>query len=90
MALNDQKNADAFVAALEGIPRVVELITAFPLEKRPAAVAAAQQIYVQTARKIGYEETEAHQWASKIISILENALWREFISSLNSKKPRNF
>jgi hypothetical protein len=88
MALNDQKKADAFAAALEGIPRVVELITAVPLEKRPAAVAAALQVYVQTARKLGYEETEAQQWASEIIRILENRIWLKFISSLNSMKPK--
>jgi hypothetical protein len=82
MALNDQKNAEIFSAAVKGIPRVVDLITTFPAAKRPAALAAAQQSYLQTARTLGYSETETQQWASMIISMLENAMWRTLI-------PRN-
>ncbi len=84
MALNDQKNAEIFSAAVKGIPRVVDLITitTFSAAKRPAALAAAQQSYLQTARTLGYSETEAQQWASMIISMLENAMWRTLI-------PRN-
>jgi len=86
MDLNYQKNAEVFSAVVEGIPRVVELITTFPPEKRRAALLAAQQSYLQTARTLGYTETEAQQWASIIISMLENAMRRQFISGLNSKK----
>jgi len=82
MALNDQKNAEIFSAAVKGIPRVADLITTFPPEKHRAALAAAQQSYLQTARTLGYSETEAQQWASMIISMLENAMWRTLI-------PRN-
>jgi hypothetical protein len=89
MVLNYQENAEAFSAAVEGIPRVVELITNLPGEKHPTALLVAQESYLQMARTLGYQETEAQQWASMIISMLENAIWLKFISSLNSKKPKN-
>ena len=90
MALNDQENAEFFSAVVEGIPKVVELITSLPREKHPAALLVARQRYLQMAGTHGYQETEAQQWASMIISMLENAIWLKFISSLNSKKPKNF
>jgi hypothetical protein len=74
-----QKNAEVFSAAVEGIPRVVELITNSPPDKRRAALLAAQQSYLQTARMLGYQETEAQQFASIIISMVENAMWRTLI-----------
>jgi hypothetical protein len=79
MDLDDQKNAGIFSAAVEGIPRVVELITTSPPEKRRAALLAAQQSYLQTARMLGYQEAQAQQWASIIISMVENALWRTLV-----------
>ncbi len=90
MALSYQKNEEVLSAVVEGIPEVAELIRGFPPEKHPAAISAAHQVYLQTARTLGYQETEAQQWASMIISMLENAMWRNFISGLNSKKPKNF
>ena len=84
--MNYQKNAEVFSAVVEGIPRVVELIMTFPPEKHRAALLAAQQSYLQTARTLGYQETEARQWVSIIISMLENAMWQKSISGLNSKK----
>jgi hypothetical protein len=84
-----QESAEPFSAAVEGIPRVVELITSLPREEHPAALLVARQSYLQMARTLGYQETEAQQWASMIISMLENAIWLKFISSLNSKKPKN-
>jgi hypothetical protein len=74
MALDYQKPDEIFSAVVEGFPRVVELITTLPLEKRPAALRAAQQSYLQTARTLGYQETEAQQWASIIISMLDDAM----------------
>ena len=79
MDLNYQKNTEVFSAVVEGIPRVVELITTLPPEKRRAALLAAQQSYLQTARTLGYKETEARQWASMIISMVESAMWRTSI-----------
>ena len=89
MALDYQKNSEVFSAVVEGIPRVAELITTLPLGKHPAALLAAQQSYQQMAKELGYQQTEALQWASVITEMLENAVWRKIISSLNSEKPKN-
>jgi len=70
MAL-DLENDAAFSVAVDGLPRVVELITTVPDEKRALAFAAAQQSYLQTAQALGYEESDAQQWASTVMSILE-------------------
>jgi hypothetical protein len=51
MALNYQKKEEVFSTVVEGIPEVVELITSFPPEKHPAAVAAAQQVYLETGER---------------------------------------
>jgi hypothetical protein len=85
VTVNNQENAEAFSAAVEGIPRVVELITNLPREKQPAALLVAQESYLRMARTLGCQETEAQQWASMIISMLENWIWLKFISRLNSK-----
>jgi len=42
-----------FFAAIEGIPKVVELIVGVPEPKRSIALAAAQQSYQETAQKLG-------------------------------------
>jgi hypothetical protein len=34
---------------------------------------ATHQSYLQTAQKLGYEETDAQEWASTVISMLEIA-----------------
>jgi hypothetical protein len=74
MALEYQKNDES--AVVEGLPRVVELITILPAEKRLTALMAAQQSCLQIARTLGYREIEAQQWAATVISILENQLSR--------------
>jgi len=70
MAL-DLENDTAFSVAIDGLPKVVELITTVPEEKRALAFAAAQQSYLQTALALGYEERDAQQWASMVMSMLE-------------------
>jgi hypothetical protein len=72
MAL-DLKSDEAFFAAIEGIPRVVELIAAVPEAKRSIALAAAQQSYQQTAQILGYEKGDAQDWASAVMLQLESA-----------------
>jgi hypothetical protein len=86
MDLDYQENAEVFSAVVEGIPRLVELMATLPPEKYRIALLAAQQSYLQTARTLGYRETQAQQWASIIISMLENAMWQKSISSFNSEK----
>ena len=41
--------------------------------KRSLALAAAQQSYLQTAQALGYEENDAQQWASTMMTLLEIA-----------------
>jgi hypothetical protein len=72
MAL-DLENDEVFSAAVEGLPKVVELISTVPDEKRLLALAAAQQSYLQTAQALGYEESDAQQWASTLMSLLQIA-----------------
>ena len=81
MALN-LENDEVFSAAIEGLPKVVELITTVPEEKRSLALAAAQQSYLQTAQSLGYDKTDAQLWASVVMSLFEIAsLASERVSS---------
>jgi len=72
MALNLKDDA-VFSTAVDGLPRVVELINTLSREKRLLALAAARQSYLQTAQAVGYGESDAKQWASTVISLLEIA-----------------
>ena len=65
MAL-DLENYESFSAAIEGLPKVVELIASVPEVSRSLALAAARQSYQQTAQALGYEESEARHWVSAI------------------------
>jgi len=69
----DLEKDEVFSAAIEGLPRVVELIAIVPEEKRSLALAAAQQSYLKTALTLGYDETDARQWALAVMSLLEIA-----------------
>ena len=70
MAL-DLENDEVFSAAIEGLPKIVELMATVPEAKRSLALEAAQQSYLQTAKAIGYEESDAERWASTVMSLLE-------------------
>ncbi len=72
MAL-DLESDEVFSAAIEGLPKVVELINTVPEKQRPLALAAAHQSYLQTARTLGYVENDAEEWASTVMSMLEIA-----------------
>jgi hypothetical protein len=69
----DLENDEVLSAAIEGLPKVVELITTVPEERRPRALAAAHQSYLQTAQTLGYLENDAEEWASTVMSMLEIA-----------------
>lgn len=82
MTLDDLENDEVFSAAVKGLPRIVELITPLPEEKRSLALAAVQQSYLRTAQAIGYDESDARQWASALVSLLEiDAATRELASA---------
>ena len=72
MAL-DLENDEVLSAAIEGLPKVVELITTVPEEQRPLALAAAHKSYLHVAQTLGYLENDAEEWASTVMSMLEIA-----------------
>jgi hypothetical protein len=72
MAVDLEKD-EVLSSAIEGIPKVVELITTVPDEKRSVALEAARQSYLQTAQALGYAPTDAQEWASTVTSMLEIA-----------------
>jgi hypothetical protein len=70
MTLDDLENDQVFSDAIRGLSRVVGLISVIPDEKRSLALAAAQQIYLRTAQELGYDESDAQQWASAVARYL--------------------
>jgi hypothetical protein len=72
MAVDLEKD-EVLSSAIEGIPKVVELITTVPDEKRSLALEAARQSYLQTAQALGYPPSDAQEWASTVTSMLEIA-----------------
>jgi hypothetical protein len=70
MTQDDLENDEVFSAAVNGLPKVVELITAAPEEKRSLAFVAAHQAYLRTAQELGYDESDAQQWASAVMSLI--------------------
>ena len=87
MTLDDLENDEVFSAAVKGLPKVVELIVALPEEKRALALATAQQSYLRTAQAVGHDESDAQQWASALVSLLEiEAVTRELATA---KMPKS-
>jgi hypothetical protein len=70
MTRDNLENDEVFSAAVNGLPKVVELITAAPEDKRSLALAAAHQAYIRTAQELGYDESDAQQWASAVMSLI--------------------
>ena len=61
---------EAFSAAVAGVPKVAELIANIPAEDRSRALEAAEKSYLETAHALGYQDAEAQQWASAVMSRL--------------------
>jgi hypothetical protein len=57
----------AFSAAIAGLPKVAELIAALPAADRVRALEVVEESYEQTARTLGYEDSDARQWASAVM-----------------------
>jgi hypothetical protein len=57
-------------AAIAGVPRVAELIATVPAEGRSRALEAAEKSYLKTAQTLGYQDADAQQWASAVMSRL--------------------
>jgi hypothetical protein len=61
---------EALSAALAGVPKVAEFIATVPAEDRSRALEAAEKSYLETANALGYEDADARQWASTVMSRL--------------------
>ena len=57
-------------AAIAGIPRVAEFIATVPDDDRSRALEAAEKSYLETARTLGYQDADAQEWASAVMSRL--------------------
>jgi hypothetical protein len=69
MALTLEED-EVFSAAIAGIPRVAELIATVPDEDRSRVLEAAEKSYINTAHSLGYEGSDAQQWASALMTRL--------------------
>lgn len=67
----DLLDGNRFSDVIAGLPRVAELITTVPEERRPDALAAAEASYRRSAHALGYDETGAQEWASAVMSRLQ-------------------
>jgi len=64
---SDIEDDGILLDVLAGLPRVAELISTIPDEKRGRALEAAEHSYLKTARDLGYEEADAQQWVSAVM-----------------------
>jgi hypothetical protein len=69
MALTLEED-EVFSAAIAGIPKIVELIATVPGENRSRVLEAAEKSYINTAHSLGYQDADAQQWASAVMSRL--------------------
>jgi hypothetical protein len=61
---------ESFSAAIAGVPKVAELIATVPAEERSRALEAAEKSYLETAHSLGYQDADAQQWVSAVMSRL--------------------
>jgi hypothetical protein len=66
MALSSQE--DEFVeVASAALPRIVEMVAAFPTEDRAGALEVAERLYSQAARGHGCTQAETERWVAAIM-----------------------
>jgi hypothetical protein len=61
---------EVFSVAIGGVPKVVEFIAGVSSEDRSRALEAAEKSYLKTAYTLGYQDAEAQQWVSAVMSRL--------------------
>jgi hypothetical protein len=61
---------EVFSAAIAEVPKVAELIATVSAEERTRALKAAEKSYLETAHTLGYQDADAQQWASAVMSRL--------------------
>ena len=59
---------DEFVGvASNALPRIAEIIAAFPAENRAGALKVAERRYLQAARDYGFTQAETERWVAAIM-----------------------
>lgn len=61
---------------LVGVPQVAELIAGLADKSRCAALDAAAQSYLRSARELGYGEEAAQQWTAAVMERLQDEMKR--------------
>jgi hypothetical protein len=73
MALSSQE--DEFVeVASAALPRIVEIIAAFPTEDRSGALEVAERRYTEAARRYGCTQAETERWVAAIMRRLRTGV----------------
>lgn len=73
MALNS-KAEEILQLAIDGIPRVAQVIAKIPTEDRKRAFDAAENSYRQIVSELGYEEDDAERWVAALMLRLRTEL----------------
>jgi hypothetical protein len=66
MAVEFSKD-EMFTLAVAGLSKVAELLANFSPDDRKKALEAVEKSYLETARGLGYEETDAEEWAAAVM-----------------------
>ena len=89
MALSFDNKEEVLEAAISGLPRVAEAIVAIPAEARARALVAAEDSYRQTARNLGYGETEVQEWVAAIMFRLRAEVAAQELAEQKNKSENN-
>jgi hypothetical protein len=66
MAVEFSKD-EMFTSAVAGLSKVAELLANFSPDDQKKALEAVEKSYLETARGLGYEETDAEEWAAAVM-----------------------
>jgi hypothetical protein len=72
MTLILEDDDEMLSAAIAGVPRIAEFIATVPAEERTRALEAAEKSYLETAHTLGYQDADARQWVSTVMSRLQS------------------
>jgi hypothetical protein len=67
MSVVELSKDEMFSSAIAGLPKVAEVIVALSSEDQRRALGAAERSYRETARRLGYQEADAVQWADAVM-----------------------
>ena len=73
MPLSSEEDEFLEVASA-ALPRIIEIIAAFPVERRAGAFEVAERRYMQAARDFGCTEEAAARWVAAIMRKLRTLL----------------